>query len=229
MARQDTDRRRAFVLAAMLPSLAAASGWPEVALPDGTKAADVASHMIYNGTDMHGQVFTSAMNAGDVVKYYRGLWGKQSVLTTVDGWQIVGHKEGDFFVTVQIRAEGGGSRGDIGVTRIPKEKVTVELGKGVPHPANTVVFNDIAYPDDPTPARTVAMTNSLSVQQNASFYRDQFIASGWKPSQVSPCATSAPACVMSYEKGDRKLTLMLNRNGARSDIVINMMGEGVTQ
>ena len=229
MARPDADRRRAFVLAAMLPSLAAASGWPEVALPDGTKAAEVASHMIYNGTDMHSQIFTSALKADDVVKYYRDLWDGQSVLSTVDGWQIVGHREGDFFVTVQIRTEGGGSRGDIGVTRIPKEKVTVELGKGVPHPANTLVFNDIAYPDDATPARTVAMSNGLSVQQNASFYRGQLAASGWKPAQVSPCATSAPACVMSYEQGDRKLTLMLSRNGARSDIVINMMGEGVIQ
>ena len=36
---------------ALLPAVSSASSWPDLKMPDGTQAADVASHMIYNGTD----------------------------------------------------------------------------------------------------------------------------------------------------------------------------------
>src|SRR5436305_431766 len=95
---------------AFLPAVSSASAWPDLKLPDGTQAAEVASHMIYNGTDMRSQVFTSARNAADIVKFYRQLWGKQSILNQIPGWQVVGHREGGFYFTVQVRPDGNGSR-----------------------------------------------------------------------------------------------------------------------
>jgi hypothetical protein len=209
--------------------LPAASAWPDLKLPDGAHAAEVASHMIYNGTDMRGQVFTSSQSAGDVVKFYRNLWGRQSVLNQIPGWQIVGHREGDFYLTVQVRPDGSGSRGDIGIVRIPTQRSTVELGSGVPHPSNTTVFNDILYPDDRTPARTLAMTNKLSVQQNANYYREHLAETGWKPADPHGCAPGASSCVMNYEQGSRKMMVALTANASHSQIVINLMGEGVAR
>jgi len=181
--------------------------------------------MIYNGTDMRGQVFTSSQNAADIVKFYRQLWGKQSVLDQIPGWQVIGHREGDFYITVQVRPDGSGSRGDIGITRIPAGKTRVELGAGVPHPSNTTVFNDIVYPDDRTPARTLAMRNNLSVQQNANYYREQLTATGWKPADIHTCASDASSCVMNYEQGGRKMMVALTKNTTHSEIVINLMGK----
>ena len=212
----------------LLPTISSASSWPDVKLPDGTRTAQVSSHMIYNGTDMRGQVFTSSRNAADIIKFYRQLWGKQAVLDQIPGWEVVGHREGDFYITVQVRQDGSGSRGDIGVTRISAGRTKVELGAGVPHPSNTNVFNDIIYPDDRTPARTLAMVNGLSVEQNASYYREHLAASGWKPADAHPCAYGASSCVMNYEHGNRKMMVALTRNGSHSEIVINLMGEGVT-
>src|SRR5882757_7662285 len=128
---------------ALLPSVSSASAWPDLELPDGTRAAEVSSHMIYNGTDMRGRVFTSSQKAAYIVKFYRELWGKQSVLDQIPGWQVVGHRDGDFYFTVQVQPDGSGSRGDIGIVRIPAGKTKAELGAGVPHPSNTTVFNDI--------------------------------------------------------------------------------------
>lgn len=213
---------------ALLPTLARAAAWPDLKLPEGTRATEVASHMIYNGTDMRGQVFTSTQGPADIVKFYRDLWGKQSVLNQIPGWQVIGHREGDFYITVQVRQEGGGSRGDIGIIRVPAQKTKVELGAGVPHPSNTTVFNDILYPDDATPARTLAMVNKLSVQQNANYYREHLAATGWKPADTHSCIHGASSCVMNYEQGDRKMMVALTAKGASSEIVINLMGEGVT-
>jgi len=211
----------------LLPSLSSASSWPDVKVPDGTHAAEVSSHMIYNGTDMRGQVFTSSQNAADIVKFYRQLWGKQAVLDEIPGWQVIGHREGAFYITVQVRPDGSGSRGDIGITRIPAERTKVELGAGVPHPSNTNVVNDIIYPDDRTPARTLAMANRLSVEQNASYYREHLAATGWKPADSHTCTYGASSCVLNYENGSRKMMVALTRSGSHSEIVINLMGEGV--
>jgi hypothetical protein len=215
---------------ALLPAVSSASAWPDLKLPDGTRAAEVSSHMIYNGTDMRGQVFTSPQNAADIVKFYRQLWGKQSVLNQIPGWQVIGHRDGDFYVTVQVRPDGSGSRGDIGIIRIPAERTKVELGAGVPHPSNTTVFNDIIYPDDKTPARTLAMINALSVQQNANYYREHLAATGWKPADTHTCTDGASSCVMNYEQGNRKMMVALTTNAAHSaipmaEIVINLMGK----
>lgn len=220
-------RALALLGSVLLPVISGASSWPDVKVPDGTHAAEVASHMIYNGTDMRGQVFTSSRNAADIVKFYRQLWGKQAVLDEIPGWQVIGHREGAFYITVQVRPDGSGSRGDIGITRIPAERNKMELGAGVPHPSNTNVVNDIIYPDDRTPARTLAMANGLSVEQNASYYREHLAATGWKPADSHTCTYGASSCVMNYENGNRKMMVALTRSGGRSEIVINLMGEGV--
>lgn len=214
---------------ALLPTVSSASAWPDLQLPDGTHAAEVASHMIYNGTDMRGRVFTSTQKAADIVKFYRQLWGKQSVLDQIPGWQVVGHRDGDFYFTVQVQPDGGGSRGDIGIVRIPAEKTKVELGAGVPHPSNTTIYNDIIYPDDTMPARTLAMMNELSVQQNANYYREHLTASGWRQADTHTCTYGASSCVMNYEQGKRKMMVALTTNAAHSEIVINLMGEGPTR
>jgi hypothetical protein len=228
---QPTDMSRpclALLAMTLLPTVSSASAWPDLELPEGTRAAEVASHMIYNGTDMRGQVFTSSRSAADVVSFYRRLWGKRSVFDQLPGWQVIGHREGDFYFTVQVRPDGAGSRGDIGIIRIPSRTAKVELGAGVPHPSNTIVFNDILYPDDRTPARTLAMLNKLSIQQNANYYREHLAAEGWKSADTHDCASSASACVMSFEQGDRKMMVALTAKASRSEIVINLMGQGVT-
>jgi hypothetical protein len=85
------------------------------------------------------------------------------------------------------------------------------------------------YPDDRTPARTLAMINRLSVQQNASYYREHLAATGWKPADTHTCISGASSCVMSYEQGDRKMMVALTANATHSQIVINLMGDGVTR
>src|ERR1700754_1159144 len=149
------------------------AAWPEVATPDGMTTNDVSKHMIYNGADMYGQVFTSSGSQTDIVAWYQKLWGKEAVVTDFNGSKIVGHKQGGYYITVQVRPEGSGSRGDIGIIRLPGTSVRPELGRGMPKPDHTTVINDILYPYDPTPARTLAMGNGLSVQQNVAWYRAQ--------------------------------------------------------
>jgi hypothetical protein len=209
--------------ALLLPALASAGlfGWPEPPLPAGTQAEPVAERIVFNGLDMRARVFRSSQGVQDIVDYYRKAWNGQVVVNKVGDATVIGHRDGDYFVTVQVSAAGSGSKGDIGIVDVASAPKQPELGKGLPRPMGSKVSNDIAYPDDPVPARTVAMRNSLSPQQNASFFRERLAGDGWKPAADGRCTDDG--CVLSYARGDGKMTLVVARAGdGQSQVVINV-------
>lgn len=209
------------LLALALLPLRALAGTPEPPLPPGTQVADVAQHMVFNGLDMHAQVFHSERTPAQVVAFYRQAWQGRVVVDPMGDAQVVGHRDGDYYVTVEVRAAGAGSRGSIGVVDVGNAPHDFEAGKGLPRPMGSQVFNDIAYPDDAVPARTVAMTNRLSPLQNASFFRERLAAEGWKPVDDNRCAEGT--CVLGYERGDSHLSLVAAPAGiGHSQIVFNI-------
>ncbi|HEY4145316.1 hypothetical protein [Pinirhizobacter sp.] len=205
---------------------AMATAWPDPAVPEGTQSAQTASHLIFNGLDMRTRVFQSTQSADAIVDYYRRMWPGKAIVDTTPATRIIGHREGDYYVTIQVSGQGSGSKGTIGIVHLPDSATTPALGRGIPHPDNTVVSNDIVYPDDATPARTLAMSNGLSVQQNMNYFRDHLLADGWKTAQPAPCDADAQACVVDYENGDTHLALAVTRRGPDSEIVVNVMGNG---
>lgn len=211
------------MLAGLLMAGAAhAGGWPSPPLPAGTATEDVAKHIVFNGLDMHAQVFSSARSQDEVVAFYRQAWGKDVVVNRMGPSQVIGHREGDYFVTVQVSNSGAGSKGNIGIVDVGGAPTHFVPGKGLPAPMGSKVFNDIAYPDDSVPARTVAMRNALSPAQNAAYFKERLVADGWKPSDAGHCRDAD--CVMRYERGDSKLTLLVMREGAaQSQVLINVL------
>lgn len=213
---------RCLVLAACLvPGLASAASWPQPPIPPQTSTADVARHIVFNGLDMRAQVFRSEHDQKDILAFYRKAWGKDMVVNRLGGSQVIGHAEGDYFITVNVNAAGRGSKGTIGIVDVSSAPDHFEPGKGLPHPMGSKVFNDIAYPDDPVPARTVAMRNGLSPRQNATFFRERLAGEGWKPADQEKC--SDVSCVMSYTRGDQKMSLVMTRSeGDQSQVIINL-------
>lgn len=198
-----------------------AGSWPATPLPPDTNVADVAKKMVYNGVDMRAQVFQSTATAEQVLDFYKKKWGKDAILNRIGDAQVVGHHDGDYLVTVQVSSYGAGSKGTIGVLDTTSGKPDFVPGKGMPQPMGSMVFNDISYPDDAVPARTVALRNDLSPQQNASYYRERLAADGWKPADKNRCAPDS--CVMYYSRGDSKMTVVMTPGEGNSQVVINVM------
>lgn len=202
----------------------AAQAAASVALPPDTQSAPVARHIIYNGLDMHATVFQSSLSQGQVVDFYKQRWGKAIAINDLQASKIVGHLEGDDYVTVQVSADGSGSKGTIGVVRLPpKGAPRPELGKGLPQPSGARVVNDIAYPDDRTPARTVLMTDALSPAQNAQWFRSRLLVGGWKQAGEDRCAHGAAHCVLQFERGKSRMMLVAARGQGRSEVLMNVM------
>lgn len=203
----------------VLPAYAAS--WPQPPLPPDTNVADVSKQMVYNGVDMRAQIFQSTVSAEQVVDFYKKKWGKEAILNSIGDAQVVGHQEGDYLVTVQVNGYGAGSKGTIGIMDTKSSKPDFVPGKGLPQPMGSLVFNDISYPNDPVRARTVAMRNDLSPQQNANFYRERLAADGWKPADRNQCTPDS--CVMYYNRGDSKMTVVMTPGEGKSQVVINVM------
>jgi hypothetical protein len=211
-----------------LPIASFGASWPDPPVPAQTQVSSVANRIVYNGLDMRANVFESQQSSADIQAFYRKLWGDRLVVNKMGDNQVIGHREGDYFVTVEVADAGGGSKGRIGVVDLASAPKHMQLGKGLATPDGTKVFNDIAYPDDPTPARTIAMGNGLSANQNAQFFRTHLLAEGWHPSDDNRCLGTG--CVLSYERGSRKMTVVVAQgNGNRSQIVVTMQDpQGVT-
>ncbi|KGI78938.1 hypothetical protein [Oleiagrimonas soli] len=216
-----TRRALAIAMLCATPAAAWALSWPQVPLPDGTRTAYVDRHIVYNGLDMQAQVFRSSEKPDALIAFYRRRWGDKVVVNRLGAYQVVGHMQGDYFMTIQLRGLGSGSEGRIGivdVVHVPKHPV---LGKGLPIPIGSKVFNDIRYPDDPIPARTVAMRNAFSPRQNDSYFREHLEADHWKPDGRSQCDDRR--CTARYARGDsRMLVVSLRGDDGYSQVVLNM-------
>lgn len=200
-----------------------ASAQSGVPVPPHTQTAQVAKRIIYNGLDMHATVFQSASTQQQVVSFYKQQWGKRVAVNRLQSSKIVGHLEGDDYITVQVTPDGTGSRGTIGIVKLPAAGAAKpQLGRGLPQPFGSKVVNDIAYPDDRTPARTVLMVDKLSPDQNASWFRARLIANGWKDADVNSCSRGAAHCVMAFARGKSTLMLVSEQTQGRSEVLMNI-------
>jgi hypothetical protein len=197
---------------------------PDVPLPPDTQKADVSQRIIYDGLEMHASVFSSTLTKQQIVDFYKQQWGSKVAVNALQGSEVVGHPDGDYFVTVQVSAYGSGSKGTIGIVRAPDaDAPRPTLGAGLPQPDNTKVVNDISYPDDAVPARTVLMMNALSVDQNAEYFRSRLIANGWKDANANQCHGGTGNCVMQFDRGNSRMTLVTESAREGSQVLINIL------
>lgn len=215
---------RIAVSASCLLPLGALWAQTDVPLPPHTQSAEVARHIVYNGMDMYASVFRSDLSQAQVVDYYKRQWGRQAVVNAMQSSRVVGHRDGDYYLTVQVTGFGDGSKGTIGAMRLPETDAPRPiLGNGLPQPENTKVVNDISYPDDPVPARTVLMMNALSIDQNAEYFRSRLIANGWKDANANQCHGGTGSCVMQFDRGNSRMTLVTESAREGSQVLINIL------
>lgn len=208
-----------------------AGALPDPPVPPETHVADVSERMVYNGVDMHVRVFRSPSSQAEVVAFYRKAWGKGAVVNRVGDAMVVGHKVGDYVVTVQVSGFAGGSKGTIGILDTASSRGNFVPGKGLPAPMGAKVFNDISYPDDTVPARTVAMRDGLSPRQNVAYFNERLLGQGWKPAAGNNRCDTGDSCVLRFTRGDSKMTLMVMKaesGGGQSQVVIHVQNPEVS-
>src|SRR5690606_21864595 len=112
-----------------LLSAPATAGWPTVPLPEHSKGETVSRHMTYNGLPMRASRFSTTQEVEEIVAFYARKWNGKYVVDQLEGKTIIGHADGDHYVTVEVEPAGGGSEGTVGIVEMPAEGAKPELGK----------------------------------------------------------------------------------------------------
>lgn len=95
-----------------------AADWPSVALPKEARSFDVAEQITHNGLPMRLQGFLSSTPPDELIELFRRGMGKPLVENRWGRQRILGHMQGEFYVSVQIESAGQGSRGMVAVTHL---------------------------------------------------------------------------------------------------------------
>ncbi|MBB1088709.1 hypothetical protein H4F99_09425 [Lysobacter sp. SG-8] len=203
----------AIIACALLCNSAQAWAWPNVRLPAGSTGEMVSEHMKYNGLDMQSSRFVSRQGVDDIVAFYAEQWPGQHVVDKVESKTIIGHAEGDHFVTVELEDVGGGTRGTVGIMKMPADGQVPTLGEGFYRPAGTEVVSDIVYLDTPGKTRTLVLQNELSPYVNQQRYLQRMRAEGWSVVESAGCRPSSTQCVARFERSQGgKMALAITRD-----------------
>lgn len=216
--------------AAWLALLAAFPGeslmaWPSVPLPAGSTGETVSSHLNYNGIDMRASRFTTALPLQAVIAFYAKQWPGQHVVDKLGAKTVVGHAEGQHYVTIELQSGAGattGTVGTIGVVKLPGHPRVPTTGQGIYRPAGTDVISDIEHRDGSAPDRTVVMRNRLSPYVNLQHYIQRLGPAGWRHDASGACKPASAECVAAFEHGDGRemvITMVRQRDNATSLVV----------
>lgn len=205
-------------VALLLHGAALARDWPDVPLPEGAQGEWVSRHMVYNGLNMRASRFMVAAKADAVEAFYRQKWKGEVVRNTLGRKTILGHADGDHFITVELMAKGGGTQGQIGIMEMAKPKG--RPGNGFAKMPGTRVYEDIVYLDTPQRSRSLRMHNRHSPQQNERFYARELAGRGYvRESGSMACEAASRMCISYFLKGDDRIVVSLNREGDGTSIV----------
>lgn len=191
----------------------------------------VASDISYNGIPMSIRGFSSSDDPQTVLAYYRGIWtnGGQNapkpVEYTLGDWQVIAMMQTPCFYTVQVKANGKGSMGLLGLTSPTNGKPA--LKEDVPMLPGSRVANDIAHNDGGKTARTLLLKNGFSTQTNADFYIKSLGDLGWKPvSGYQGAQHDTQASTMVMRNGTREVSITITQqNGKNSTVLMNYVDQ----
>ena len=222
--RGPASRLRGPAAVLLLALAAGAQAWPTVPLPERSRGEAVSRHMKDNGLDMRASRFVAPGSVDQVVAFYAMRWPGRHVVDRVEGRTIVGHADGNHYVTVELRPAGDSTEGTIGIMRMPAAGEVPVLGAGFPVTAGTEVISDIEHLDTPTRARTLVLGNGLSPWVNRQEYSRRLRAQGWQDTGGTACRPSGRSCVAGFEHpSGGKMAMTLSRgDGVETSIVVNI-------
>lgn len=171
-------------------------------VPPGSQQQVLASRIVIDGRLMMIVGVSSKLEPKAFAQFYKTLWqgapGKPLfVENTLGSWDIVGHKNGQCYYTVQVRAQGGGTSALLGVSALGQD-----FGVGVvnvPAPGGARPLTHMVSDDSGTAGDTWLLYSGNSAPAVVGWYTQTMQASGWHP-DTAPGHSSTGTLLM-YSKG----------------------------
>ena len=146
--------------------------WPEPRLPDELTTFAIGQAMTVDGLPMRLQGFVARQRPASLIEAVRRSLGQPLVESNHGNKRILGRAEGRFYVTVQIEASEGGSKGIVATTdlgQLAKNHQAIQRAKAQwldRLPAGSIIASDLRSDDGGKEARHTVILNDQGPAHN---------------------------------------------------------------
>ena len=221
----------------LLP-LSTFAGPPDFPPPPGASVEWVGKNIEVNGIKSAIRAFHSRKSIEDVVQFYRREWkrpaekDKPGFMESIDAapWFIISRIEDGYLLTVQVRVnenDPSGSWGYLSTSPLPSaSKKTPELGSSIPKIPGSYVINEMKSSDPGKNATTMIISNTHSVMNNASFYRQHYQGKGWTTETDRRLGTDESHSLV-FKNRRNSVTIMVLKDKNYTRVVVNSVKNSV--
>lgn len=215
--------------------------WPELPTPSHLEAFDVGNQNKLNGIPVRIQGFVSDRSVSELNQWYRQKMGGQWVENKLGKKTVLGQRQGDFFVTVELEAMLGGLSGSTTkvVTAIMDlQRPATQPTRGLDAfgdwakrlPVNSQVLSHLTDSSDTHESLHLVAVNGHSVVLNAQHFRRQFGQLGYQQDTLAAPAAAqrtrrdsepAPQEKLSFTAPNTEAVVVLGKDDTgRSTVVL---------
>jgi hypothetical protein len=199
---------------------------PRVPPPPAGTAQWVAERMRLNGLPMTLQSFDTRMEVDALLHHYeqwaRGAIGAETFRTRSGDWQVLSLRSDAHLITIQARANGGGSHGTIAVS--PRlEKRAVALVSLFPLPRSLRIVTLQQYDDAGMQAEHIGVLSERAPHIEARALATALTAAGWQVTRERPAQRTPRGYVLEAQKGAQHASIVVlpdRANATRTAAII---------
>jgi len=170
-------------LALFKPAFAAPDDarWPHVRIPPQVETFDVGQETIVDGAPVRMRGFVSTATPAALATSFRQVLGKPLMEDRRGNTLMLGRREGQFYMTVQLDPVGSGTRGTIAVTRPPVDKEDADVARRLlpALPPGSTLASHTTSIDGDIRADHDAIVNSHSIGVNNEYVQRLLRAEGF--------------------------------------------------
>lgn len=223
--------------AGLLVPMAHADAWPNLIIPDGTKAIIVADQIDINRIPTRIWQFHSDKTPEQFLAFYRANWTRPPkegappyIENSTEDWKITSRPEGGYMIAVQVEAKNMlASNGMVSMSQMQGglvDKALVSRLPEYPKMPGSKVLQELINHDPEKCALTVILENGHSAASNRNYYKKFYESRGWTEI-VLRNRKSPHHDVLLLQKGPLETSFTFVAKKARTQIVgaIQYVGE----
>ncbi|HET9642452.1 MAG TPA: hypothetical protein VFP68_03620 [Burkholderiaceae bacterium] len=219
----------AIALLLLVASRANANTWPTLELPAGARSEVVADDMILNGLNSRVLRFDIKGTMQDAEAFFRQQLGPRIAENEIRGSKVLATRQGDYFVTVQLRElRSGVVQGTAMTTRLQREpgeiNATSQLRKALP--PDTAVLSTSQSDNHGRPAVTLVATNRATVKANRDSLLTRLADEGFRVAKEGTQVVDGhPTTVLQLIRDGEDVIVTISDLIAYRSLVINRVKE----
>lgn len=200
-----------------------AADWPTPAWPEGAKPELVAADAVLNSR--HSRIWQARLPGGlaEAERFFKAQWGGKVTRNTVRGQLVLGSKQGDFFLTVQLKETLGQVTAQLMATALDEKPARSRALQDTVSwlPTDVGVLQTLESNDDARRGLTVTAMGPASVEQLGEAISLQLRRRGWTPRrEVLDTTNGRKAQQLSVQAGGEDILIAITDLGERRSVVI---------